>query len=92
MIALKNAMRNKGITTPPSFVERDWLKWIQASFYDADKAAEKLIKHIEWLTAIPPEPHLTTQTMRLLQSGCFYIYGRDKFYRPCFVMDGAVMA
>ena len=77
---------------PPSFQERDWLKWIQASFYDAEKASVKLIKHIEWLSAIPPEPHLTTMTLRLLQSGCFYLFGRDKWYRPAFVMDGQVMA
>ena len=77
---------------PPSFLERDWLKWIQASFYDVEKAEVKLTKHIDWLSAIPVEPHLTTQTMRLLQSGCFYLHGRDKWYRPCFVMDGQIMA
>ena len=77
---------------PPDFTERDWLKWIQASFYDAEKAAAKLMKHVEWLNTIPPEPHLNTQTLRLLQSGCFYLFGRDKWYRPAFVMDGQVMA
>ena len=34
---------------PPGFAERDWLKWIQASHYDAEKAGEKLLKHITWL-------------------------------------------
>lgn len=24
--------------------------------------------------------------------GCFYIHGRDKFYRPCFVLDGGIIA
>lgn len=28
----------------------------------------------------------------MLQSGCFYLFGRDKWYRPAFVMDGQVMA
>ena len=77
---------------PPGFTERDWLKWIQASFYDVAKAGEKLHKHIEWLSAIQPEPRLTNHTVRLLQSGCFYLHGRDKWYRPCFVMDGRIMA
>ena len=39
-----------------------------------------------------PEPRLTNHTIRLLQSGCFYLHGRDKWYRPAFVMDGRVMA
>ena len=77
---------------PPGFVERDWLKWIQASFYDVNKAGEKLLKHIQWLATIPPEPRVTHRTIRLLQSGCFYLHGRDKWFRPCFVMDGRIMA
>lgn len=86
-------IKNKGINVmPPGFIERDWLKWIQASFYDVNKAGEKLVKHIEWLHNMPPEPRLTNHTIRLLQSGCFYLHGRDKWYRPAFVMDGRVMA
>lgn len=94
MNALKEYMRQKKCVEmmPPSFKERDWLKWIQASFYNVEKAGEKLFNHIEWLSAIPPEPRLTNHTIRLLQSGCFYLHGRDKWYRPCFVMDGRIMA
>ena len=77
---------------PPAFQERDWLKWIQASFYDVEKATDKLVKHIDWLNAIPPEPRLNSNTLRLLQSGGFYLFGRDKWYRPAFVMDAAVLA
>ena len=77
---------------PDGFIERDWLKWIQASFYDVEKAGEKLLKHIAWLQAIPPEPRLTNHTIRLIQSGAFYLHGRDKWYRPCFVMDGQIIA
>ena len=39
-----------------------------------------------------PEPRLSDHTLRLLQSGCFYLFGRDKFYRPCFVMDGLLIS
>ena len=47
---LKAWVQNKGIKQmPPGFVERDWVKWIQASFYDVEKAGEKLLKHITWL-------------------------------------------
>ena len=41
---------------PPSFDDCDWLKWIQANFYDVAKTGEKLIKHLDWLRRIPPEP------------------------------------
>ena len=93
MRALQNYIAGKGVKKmPPGFVERDWLKWIQASFYDVNKAGEKLYKHLQWLSNIPPEPRLTNYTIRLLQSGCFYLHGRDKWYRPCFIMDGRVMA
>lgn len=49
MEALKTAILSRGIQMPPSFMERDWLKWIQADFYDVEKATVKLLKHIEWL-------------------------------------------
>ena len=51
MNALKAYIRNKGVEEmPPGFVERDWLKWIQANGYDVDKSGEKLYKHLSWLT------------------------------------------
>ena len=77
---------------PPGFEERDWLKWIQASFYEEAKAGPKVLKHIEWLQNMSPEPRLNDLTLRLLQSGCFYLFGRDKYYRPCFVMDGLLIS
>ena len=92
MNQLKQFIAEKGVTVPPSFEERDWLKWIQASFYNVEKAGEKLVTHIAWLSSIPVEPRLTNHTIQLLQSGCFYLHGRDKWLRPCFVMDGAIMA
>ena len=56
------------------------------------KAGDKLITHWEWLREVPREPRLNERTIQLLQSGAFYVFGRDKFFRPCFVMDAAVMA
>jgi hypothetical protein len=35
---------------------------------------------------------LTPQTLRILNSGCFYIAGRDKFFRPTVVIDGGILA
>ena len=93
MNELKELVLSKGITTmPPGFEEHDWLKWVQATHYDIEKACDRLLKHVDWLRTVPPEPRLTPLTIRLLQSGCVYLHGRDKCYRPCFVMDGRIMA
>ena len=49
--------------------------------------------HIHWVRQnIPRNPRLDDRALRLLQSGAFYLHGRDKFFRPCIVMDGQVMA
>ena len=90
---LKKFIQESGVGDPPPyFTERDWLKWIQASFYDVAKAGPKLLKHIEWARESSPEnPRLTQNALKLLQSGAFYIHGRDKYFRPLFVMDGALM-
>lgn len=77
---------------PPGFHERDWLKWIQANKYDVEKSGEKLFGHYQWLISVGPEPRLKSHSLALLQSGCFYMHGRDKFYRPTFVIDGQIMA
>ena len=77
---------------PPGYDERDYLKFVQANFYDIPKAAEKIVEHFKWLSSLPPEPKLTPLTIRLLQTGCFYISGRDKYYRPTFIMDANLMA
>ena len=78
--------------TPSSFTERDWLKWIQSGSYDEAKTGERLVKHLNWLIEIPRNPRLTDNALRLLQSGAFYLHGRDKWYRPAFIMDGGLMA
>lgn len=90
--ALKRSVAEKNLQVPAAFGDRDWLKWVQASFYNIEKATEKIQAHFAWLSSIPPEPRLNERTLYLLQSGCFYIFGRDKFYRPAFVMDGRIMA
>ena len=68
------------------------LKFVQASFFKIDIVGEKVFKHFNWLDSIPREPRLTNITMRMLQTGAIYIFGRDKFYRPCIVMDAEAMA
>lgn len=57
-----------------------------------DKTGEKLANHFEWLATLTAEPTLNAKSFRLLQTGAFYIFGRDKFFRPTFIMDATVIA
>jgi len=84
--------KTKKIDVPEGYIDRNVLKFVQANFFQIDKAGEKLALHFQWLESLPSEPRLDKHTIKLLQSGCFYIFGRDKFYRPCVVMDAAIMA
>ena len=33
---------------------------------------------------------MTTDAIKLLNTGCMYIHGRDRKFRPCFVVDAVV--
>ncbi len=85
---VKQYLRNvKKLEVPETFSDRNVLKFVQANFFQIDKAGDKLALHFVWLQGLPREPKLNKYTIKLLQSGTFYIFGRDKFYRPCLVMD-----
>lgn len=64
---MKKWIAEAGCGDPNSdFMESDWLKWIQASFYDVEKAGVKLMTHIEWSKSISHNPKLTDMALRLL--------------------------
>ena len=75
----------------PGFNDREILKFVQANFFKLDKVGEKIFNHWNWLDTLETVPRLNPQSLRMLQSGAFYIYGRDKFYRPCVIIDAAVL-
>ena len=56
-----------------------------------EKIGEKLFKHLNWLPTLPIEPTLNAKSFRLLREGAFYILGRDKYFRPCLIMDAIVI-
>ena len=91
MQELVDYMKTKNIEIPEDFMQRDLLKFCEAEYFKVKKVGEKLIAHLEWLESLPPEPILVPKTIKLLQSGCFYIGGRDKWLRPTFIMDAGVM-
>jgi CRAL/TRIO domain len=47
-----------------------------------------VLKHLGWRKDVQPFDRLNQISMRLIQSGCIYIFGRDRHYRPTFVVDG----
>ena len=67
------------------------LKFCEAEYFKLNKVTDKMQAHLEWLGTLPPEPMLVPKTIKLLQTGCFYIGGRDKWLRPTFIMDAEVM-
>ena len=51
---------------PQGFNDRELLKFVQAAYFNVDKAVEKLVAHFDWLESIAPEKLLTPITLRLL--------------------------
>ena len=76
---------------PDGFDERDVLKFAQAYEFNTKKAAAALVEHLKWRASLPRNL-LSNNVMRMVQSGMFYIFGRDKFYRPTMIVDYARVA
>ena len=85
-------LKEKNCQVPDGFDKKDLLKYVQANFFQIDKAGEKIFAHFAWLRSLPTVPTLNKTTIKMLQEGAFYILGRDKFYRPCLIIDCTVMA
>lgn len=77
---------------PSNFDDREWLKFLQACKHDIKATGAKLAVHWAWVASLSPEPLLTPLALKCLQAGCIYIFGRDRFYRPTFVIDGGALA
>lgn len=80
------------LEAPPTFDDRDWLKFLQACKHDIIPTGAKISVHWAWLATLSPEPLITPLAIKCLQSGCFYLLGRDKYFRPTIIMDGASLA
>ena len=77
---------------PPRFDDREWLKFLQACKHDIKATGNKLAVHWAWVASLSPEPMLTPLSLKCLQAGCIYIFGRDKFLRPTWVLDGGALS
>lgn len=81
----------KKTEVPANFSYRKLLKFCQANFYNIPTAGEKLFNHFAWLQSLPFEPRLSRDTLKLLQTGVMYIFGRDKYFRPNLIIDAVQM-
>eukprot|EP00351_Strombidinopsis_sp_SopsisLIS2011_P000394 CAMPEP_0116871250 /NCGR_PEP_ID=MMETSP0463-20121206/1505_1 /TAXON_ID=181622 /ORGANISM="Strombidinopsis sp, Strain SopsisLIS2011" /LENGTH=105 /DNA_ID=CAMNT_0004509293 /DNA_START=213 /DNA_END=530 /DNA_ORIENTATION=+ len=83
-------MTKNGTPFPDTFPDYEILKFIHGSNFDLKKTVQKLVKHLEFLAG-QRNKSLTPKSVRLLNSGIMYIHGRDKFFRPTWILDGGIM-
>lgn len=66
--------------------ERDILKFLQGRAWKINEAATSLISNLEFLRQASGL-EVTPQIMKVLHSGCMYLFGRDREYRITIVVD-----
>ena len=59
--------------------------------YNINQIINDLYYHLQWRQTNFPTPALTDKTLKLLGSGCIYLFGRTKEYQPIMVIDMAVI-
>ena len=62
------------------------LKFYQAEHWNQAKASAKLVNHFKWLSETS-QHKVTSETIKLIQAGVIYIFGRDKHYRTTIIND-----
>lgn len=68
---------------------RYMLRYLQGNKWSPDRALDDMHKHMEWRgTSLPIRYASVSVTM---PTGFIYIHGRDKAYRPIFVLRGKAM-
>ena len=77
---------------PANFDEREILKFAKGDKFVITKAAANLICHLKWKANFLPRIELTPSVLKLLHSGVYYLYGRDKYYRPVLLQDCGLIA
>ena len=77
---------------PETFGEREILKFAQGDKFNIPKASTNLVEHLKWQASLPPRIEITPIMLKLIHSGAFYLFGRDKHYRPCIIQDAGKIA
>ena len=79
------------VEIPDYLSDSTLLKYGQDTAWDMKKAGQILADQLIYLNT-PPKVRLTPHSIKLLQTGAFYLFGRDKFYRPTLIMDLEIVA
>ena len=74
------------ITFPDNWNNSNTYRYHQTTKYDCPKTVEKLLKHLKWKESVINEK-LTDNIIDLLNTGCFYVHGRDSKFRPIIVFN-----
>ena len=83
---LRVTIEELNVVIPEHITETTLLKYGMSEQWDMKKAAQKFVDTLKWLSS-PPKIRLTPKSIKLLQSGSFYVLGRDKWYKPSIIMD-----
>ena len=83
---------NQDFPIPANFGEREILKFAKGDKFVITKASTNLICHLKWKANLLPRIELTPSILKLLHSGVYYLYGRDKYYRPIMIQDCGIIA
>ena len=88
---LKEYMVREGVIIPEGYKDRDLLKFMQGERFNIPVVSEKLKNHFIWLEALPIARTLTQIHLKILQTGCLYLFGRDKFLRPTCILNCRIL-
>ena len=70
---------------PPIWLESDTMRILQASEYDISKTYKTIEETTKFIYNIPKS--INDKVILLLNSGFFYVYGRDHHFRPIIIVS-----
>ena len=71
----------------PFLGDSDILRYLYGRKFIMDDVIDALYYHLEWRQTNNPQPLLTDDTLRLLNSGILYLHGRTIDMSPILVLD-----
>lgn len=77
--------QNGRLNYPSKWLESDTMRYLQASDYDIKKAYKNIQEQISNINSRPTS--ISDKTIKLLNSGFMYMYGRDHHFRPIIVLE-----
>ncbi|CAG9329248.1 unnamed protein product [Blepharisma stoltei] len=88
---LEEEVKKQGIIIPGDWDRTDMLRFYYGTGWKTRKALKGLLNHLKWKQQIFPRGYLALypEVAELLNTGAFYMHGRDHYYRPILIMNCA---